>query len=80
MNTRTTPGTTEEDDFFRAPATPRPPTTTQHTSPGQGPALVSALDLVGILDEILGVGTHIAQVVIAEIGLDMSVDRRSFCR
>ena len=32
----------------------------------------SAADLIAILDEIPGIGRHVAQVIIAEIGLDMS--------
>lgn len=35
-------------------------------------AVGSAVELIDILDEIPGIGQHVAQVVIAEIGLDMS--------
>lgn len=43
------------------PSAPIPPTT-----------VLSAADLIDILDEVPGIGSHVAQVVIAEIGLDMS--------
>lgn len=42
------------------------------SAPTTPPAVRSAADLIGILDEIPGIGRHVAQVIIAEIGLDMS--------
>jgi transposase len=41
-------------------------------APTPAPARRSAADLIDILDEIPGIGRHVAQVIIAEIGLDMS--------
>ena len=54
------------------PATGNGPGDIAQPSPAQTPAVPSTPDLVDILDEIPGVGPHIAQVIIAEIGLDMS--------
>jgi transposase len=42
------------------------------SAPTPPAAVRSAADLIDILDEIPGVGRHVAQVIIAEIGLDMS--------
>jgi transposase len=36
------------------------------------PPVMTARDLVDVLDEIPGIGRHVAEVIIAEIGLDMS--------
>jgi transposase len=41
-------------------------------APSPPAAVRSAADLIDILDEVAGVGRHVAQVIIAEIGLDMS--------
>jgi transposase len=54
------------------PATGNGPGDIAQPSPDQRSAVPSTADLVDILDEIPGVGPHIAQVIIAEIGLDMS--------
>lgn len=51
-----------------APTPDRPPA----NAPTPPPVVRSAADLVDILDQIPGVGRHVAQVIIAEIGLDMS--------
>ena len=42
------------------------------SAPTPPPAVRSTAELIDILDEIPGVGRHVAQVIIAEIGLDMS--------
>jgi transposase len=66
------PGPGPADPAEPLPATGNGPGDIAQTSPGQTPAVPSTPDLVDILDEIPGVGRHIAQVIIAEIGLDMS--------
>jgi transposase len=53
-------------------ATANGPGAIAQPTPDQRSAVPSTADLVDILDEIPGVGPHIAQVIIAEIGLDMS--------
>ncbi|MEI2774668.1 MAG: hypothetical protein V9G19_01605 [Tetrasphaera sp.] len=40
------------------------------SEPVRAPTPRTAADLIAILDEIPGVGPHLAQVIIAEIGLD----------
>ena len=49
-----------------APDSPDP------SSPTPPPAVRSAAEVIDILDEIPGIGRHVAQVIIAEIGLHMS--------
>ena len=50
------------------------PSSPAGTAPAAGttPAAVTTLDLLDILDQIPGIGRHNAQVIIAEIGVDMS--------
>ena len=42
------------------------------SAPTPPPPVRTAAELIDILDEIPGIGRHVAQVIIAEIGLDMS--------
>ena len=66
------PGPRPADPAEPLPATGNGPGDIAQPSPGQRSAVPSTPDLVDILDEIPGVGPHIAQVIIAEVGLDMS--------
>jgi transposase len=61
-----TPGPNELPSVVRALDSPDP------SAPTPPPAVRSAADLIDILDEIPGIGRHVAQVITAEIGLDMS--------
>jgi transposase len=66
------PGPRPADPAEPLPATGNGPGDIAQPSPAQRSAVPSTPDLVDILDEIPGVGPHIAQVIIAEVGLDMS--------
>lgn len=62
--------TTAPNDVPSAvPAAPEGPDPSAPTPP---PRVRSATEVIDILDEIPGIGRHVAQVIIAEIGLDMS--------
>lgn len=68
-------GPTGSDHRQASPTRPSTPDSQDGPDPGTpvgSPAVVSAAELIDILDEIPGVGRHVAQVIIAEIGLDMS--------
>jgi transposase len=61
-----TPGPAEPGSLHVAPEGP------DAGEPARAPTPRTAADLIAILDEIPGIGAHVAQVIIAEIGLDMS--------
>jgi len=42
------------------------------SGPAAAPTMMTARDVADILDEIPGIGRHVAEVIIAEIGLDMT--------
>ena len=61
-------GTTEPNELPPAVPLVRP----DPSAPTAPPTVRSAAEVIDILDEIPGIGRHVAQVIIAEIGLDMS--------
>ena len=72
--TVTAPHDDDGDDAAGDPSPPLPAVTRPPAKPGPVRSPVrTARDLVDVLDEIPGVGRDIAQVIIAEVGLDMSV-------
>ena len=62
------PGTPVHDAIGPARSVPGP---AEQVDPQTGEVLAASLPVVDRLDEVAGIGRHAAQVIIAEVGLDM---------
>jgi transposase len=62
------PGAAVHDGIGPARSVPSP---AERVDPQTGEVLAAALPVVDRLDEVAGIGRHAAQVIIAEVGLDM---------
>jgi transposase len=63
------PGAAVHDGIGPARSVPSP---AERVDPQTGEVLAAALPVVDRLDEVAGIGRHAAQVIIAEVGLDMA--------